>query len=610
MKKTCILLCLISLLSVTIKSQIVYTQGNLTATLTGAAVHDSSICQSTFAMVLTLTKQNSFAGDSIMIKFQYGGEVIFDTGNATGQTPWTVFDTLPGGLVYDNNISNGIARLDEAIFKAISGTDTIYNIADTFSLPVSNPCQYSTVSGMVFADYNGNCTYGSGDVPLNGIQVETLQPYTYGIPGAPFEGGGASTTSGGGNYNISVQISYSPYYDVFLPGNYSFVFANEACSPVWVDSLTQLPGTVNFALQCTGGLDAQVFAHTTPAVRPLVPFPFFAGAVNTGCPGDSGYLKVILDPRVTYTSAYSHAPTISGDTLIWHFDNLTSLSTNGYWNDFFSVVSLTPGNQVSIGDSLCFTAFINVQANDVDPANNTTYFCVPVVSSFDPNLKTVNPAGSGLQGLIPSNDDSLTYTIHFQNTGNAAAYNVTVIDTLDPAIIPGSLKITGSSANLTPAWYGPNIVAFAFNGINLPDSGSDPAGSNAAFSFNVHLQPALSQGTQIKNNAWVYFDSNSPIQTNTTLNTIGAPALVQQINPAGQMEVFPNPAASDVTVSFSGDVTNYTLRLMDLNGQTIAMRNSSTGTACTFDIAALSAGVYFIELNSGGKLQMAKLVKE
>jgi uncharacterized repeat protein (TIGR01451 family) len=69
---------------------------------------------------------------------------------------------------------------------------------------------------------------------------------------------------------------------------------------------------------------------------------------------------------------------------------------------------------------------INPTPLDGDTSNNVYDFCYKVVNSYDPNMKEVYPVN-----VLPGYDDWFTYTIHFQNTGNAPAFNIRLRDTLD-----------------------------------------------------------------------------------------------------------------------------------------------------------------------------------
>ncbi|MFN8393987.1 MAG: hypothetical protein U0176_04865 [Bacteroidia bacterium] len=58
-------------------------------------------------------------------------------------------------------------------------------------------------------------------------------------------------------------------------------------------------------------------------------------------------------------------------------------------------------------------------AGDSLPENNQRLdYLFPVINSLDPNQKSVYPAGACYQHYV-LNQAPLTYTIQFQNTGNA-----------------------------------------------------------------------------------------------------------------------------------------------------------------------------------------------
>jgi hypothetical protein len=68
--------------------------------------------------------------------------------------------------------------------------------------------------------------------------------------------------------------------------------------------------------------------------------------------------------------------------------------------------------------------------------------------------------------------------------------------------------------------YGPRVLEWKFNNINLPDSTTDLVGSNGFVTFHVDPVPNLAVGSEITNDADIYFDYNDPIITNTTIHRI------------------------------------------------------------------------------------------
>lgn len=588
----------------------VYTQGDVTVTIAPAAIHDSTNCASISQLMYSIEIQNSFMGDSVKVIDPSWGAVMYAEGNSTGQSPWIVMvPFFQGQMVSDLDMSGGTVFFFNPDTKVVSGPDTVYNIVSSFPYVVPNPCQISQCSGRIYADNNGNCSYDAGDQALVGL-IPNTQP-VYNTPTYILSGASSYASNANGIYSSNVISSWLTSVQVSMPSNYQFMFPPSACSPL-VYQFTSLPqNTADFALQCNNNLDVQVLAGGPPFVRPLVPFFLNTGVSNMGCTSVNGTLSVVIDPNVTYNAGLSSNPasSVSGDTLIWNYFNLTSLSSPGYWNAFFSGVHLTPSNNLNIGDSVCFEIFTAAPANDIDASNNYASFCIHVVNSFDPNIKEVSPKGEGAQGFIPASTPELTYTVHFQNTGNAAAYNVTVIDTLDNDLQASALQIVGASHTMTPEWKAANVVAFHFYGINLPDSATNEAASHGLVKFKIKPQGNLAAGTQITNKASIYFDNNAPIVTNTALNTIAAPNSIKEETAVLGVNVYPNPNSGTVTISFNEEAHEANIKVMSLDGKMVLEQNNISGKQLAIDISEHVAGVYFVELSNKGKTARAKLIK-
>ncbi len=586
-----------------------YTQGDVTITLIPMATHDSTMCASTGQLMYNIVIQNSFAGDSVkVVDPSLGGGVIYAEGNTSGQSPWIltapVFPFLPP--VSDLDISGGFALFFSPETKVISGPDTIYNINNTFPYQVMDPCETDSFSGRVYADNNNNCQYDGGDMPLTSLMVNAVPSYSqFNVMGVSYPGYSDNT----GYYNARVISSWLTSVDASLPAAYQFVFPSSTCSPS-VYHITNLPqGNVDFALQCSNNLDVQVFPGSPGLVRPLSPFNLHPGVSNTGCAPAIGELHLVLDPRVTYNAGLStNLGALSGDTLIWSYNNLSSLALPAYWNSFMAQVNLTPNNTVGIGDSLCFELFTAPPAGDINAANNYSTFCVRVVNSYDPNIKEVSPKGEGAAGNIPATTPELTYTVHFQNTGTATAYNVSIIDTLDSDLEPGVLQVVGSSHTMNAEWLTPQVVKFNFYSIMLADSGSDEAGSHGSVMFKVKPKAGLTVGTQIKNSAAIYFDSNAPVITNTVLNTIAEPLAVTEVNTEATLRVFPNPTEGWVTVRSNNLNQPATVRLLSVTGQLLSSEQFN-GVQAELNLSGMPAGVYLIELQTKNATSRTKLLK-
>lgn len=611
MKKTTILLAVIFCF-ITLYSKAQYTQGDITVLLQPSGTHDSTTCATQGQLIYFITIQNSFAGDSVKVK-DMSGILVYEEENISGQNPWYV--TAPNisafGFLPDNQITGGVANFFGPPSKVISGADTIYNIPNFYSVPVPNPCVFGSVTGKIYVDYNGDCIFNGADVPLNAIQTSSainLNSPTMSYTSAS----GYSNASG--DYNIQVQQSWMTDFNVIIPSQYQFIFPSSACSPASYNFTSLNQDSVDFSLQCTSNLDLNCAVQSSGVVRPNIPFNLFPYVNNLGCTAISGTLKLVLDADVVYDSFSSSNPanSVVGDTLIWNYTNLSNLSNGMYWNSFFGGVLLTPNSNVNIGDTLCFQVFTDVPVGDVDQTNNFATLCLPVVNSYDPNMKEVSPRGIGTQGDIPQSTTDLTYTIHFQNTGTATAYFISVVDTLDSSVLPGSLEILGTSHSMIPQWLGPNIVKFNFYNIMLPDSTTDEPFSHGFVSFKINLNSSLPIGTQIKNKAQIYFDSNPAIVTNITLNTIASLTNIEEKTPSNiSVNAYPNPFSEMTTFEINDNKSNetYSFVLIDLLGKQVKSMNNISNKQFQISRAGLSNGIYLYKIyNAKSLINIGKLV--
>lgn len=591
-----------------------YTSGHLTVTYSDSISHDSTTCESYDFTYYHVTVDSSYAGETVNFVDSSTSSLINTFVNASGVSPW-FFTTADGGYgllgastedylrLPDFSISGGYATFNNTLVKITAGADTLPAILHTSNLLVTNACLYDTIIGRIYADNNGNCVYDSGDVgvyiPQITLQNNLSTPYGW-------TEGWVISYSGTGAYSMGAQKSWMANYIVSLPSALAFIFPSSLCfaGPY---TFTAFPQTgVDFPLHCTGNIDIQCGTMSTTSIRLHRAFYMQPYVSNTGCDSASGQLTLVKDSRAIYDASLSTYPAdaVYGDTLIWNYSGLTSLSGGGYWNSFLSNIHLVPDTTVVAGDTLCFRVYTNIPATDVNPANNDYTVCLPVVYSYDPNEKVVTPAGTGPGGALPAGTDTLTYDLHFQNTGSAEAENIKIIDTLDSHINAASLRILGTSHNMSPKWLTSHIVEFDFNNINLPDSFTNWAASQGEVRFSVALNMGLPVGTQIKNTGYIYFDANAPVVTNTTLSTITVPTKVNDLTPLAP-KVYPNPATDYIVVE---NLKGGEIAILNMNGSTV-LRQNVVNDKTTIDVSKLPGGVYILKTVSGPNTGTTKFVK-
>lgn len=483
--------------------------------------------------------------------------------------------------------------------------DTSYNRP----LTLTNDC--GTVTGKLFIDGNANCTQETGELGVSYAPIMVVNNTTHDSTW----GGWSNDT---GYYTLSL-----------LPGNYTIIpmaYLYHWSWYGWADSnlAPECPSTGAYTLVVTsGGSYTQNFAYecTPPAEvdmmangwnRCLVSGDTTTLAIWAGnwswwwgytCDPLTSTVTLTLDPHLTYvgvTPGYPTPATISGGTITWNY------TSTGTYFGFYTNVIVAVSPTTMIGDVLCNT--VNATATsitDPDLTNNTSTFCGTVRSAYDPNMKEVAPQGSGAPGYI-ANGTKMSYQIHFQNTGNAPARNITIVDTLSANVDASTIHVLNATHPVQIYTEG-RLVKFRFNDINLPDSGADYYGSMGSVTYAIGLKEALPAGTEIKNKAAIYFDYNPAIITNTTLNTIRIPTFAQQVANAGfKANVYPNPAANKVNAA-TEDKTEFSMVITDVLGRTVGASTSHNGQA-SVSTETLANGLYIVKLtNNNGKELTTKL---
>ncbi|MEN9640107.1 MAG: hypothetical protein RLZZ262_1976 [Bacteroidota bacterium] len=145
---------------------------------------------------------------------------------------------------------------------------------------------------------------------------------------------------------------------------------------------------------------------------------------------------------------------------------------------------------------------------------------IPLICSYDPNEILVSPEGFRDEHYI-LNDTPLRYRINFQNTGNAPAFDITLINPIDTLLDFNSFHLVQTSHDVqTSINYNTRTLEFHFADIMLPDSVSNEEESHGFVIYDIQPLSALPVGSVIQNTADIIFDINEPVTTNTAYNTI------------------------------------------------------------------------------------------
>ena len=269
------------------------------------------------------------------------------------------------------------------------------------------------------------------------------------------------------------------------------------------------------------------------------------------------------------------------------------------------------------------TGFVNKFPQPQSP--NSKIHCLPIRGAYDPNDKAVVPQGFTSQHVIPF-DTRLEYLIRFQNTGTDTAFTVYVIDTLDGNLNPETLEMGAVSHNyelsMQTVKSGKTFLRWQFNNIQLPDSGANQLKSNGFIQYRISPKANLILGSQVRNNAEIYFDFNPPVITNQTLTTYNTliftdpslndhvqivTALPGKLSPKQLgVNLYPNPVTDNLlTANFS---TKGGLALFNAQG-TLVYENQSMEAKQVLHIH-LKTGFYMAQIRTAKGFSIVKIVVE
>jgi len=138
------------------------------------------------------------------------------------------------------------------------------------------------------------------------------------------------------------------------------------------------------------------------------------------------------------------------------------------------------------------------------------------------------------------------------------------------------------------------ILTFQFNAINLPDSASNPAGSEGYVCYRIRPLSSLSVGEVIENTAAVYFDFNLPVITNTTqTEVVDIPTAIHRINkPKDGLSIYPNPSSDAIVIECSNH-RNGTFSIYNSLGEKVK-EFSGGAEKIILPLTGFSKGLYHI----------------
>lgn len=473
-------------------------------------------------------------------------------------------------------------------FKGIADFDPgdgVFNLdaGESYDVFVTNVTQICPDFTAAIKDVNNVLCSEDGLAVANAING--LPPYSYEWNTNPISTDSFANITLTGNYKVSVTDQ-----------NDCQIILGVAVGGHDDDSFSQY--------NLTGNLHATNF-------RPGFNTNIWLDVFNRNCLSTDGQVKLLASSGLTFNSASPSPDMISGDTLIWDFNSMNYDTTH-----FTPHISLSVPTSAMIGDTVSLQMIITPTANDEMSIDNQKTYYFPIVNSYDPNDKNVYPARCEENYIL--NEEVITYTVRFQNTGNAEAINVNILDTIDSNLDIQSMRVLGNSHSLITEIYQDSILNFKFDNILLPDSTTNEIESQGYVVFEIFPKSNLSIDTKIENTANIYFDFNEAIVTNTISNTIidELPYCTPIVNienlPLKNLDfhLSPNPTNDWIQLSFSESLDEINFQLINSHGQEIYFgKEKNVGTAFKIQTDDLPEGVYFVKIQSEDNIGIRKFIK-
>ena len=358
-------------------------------------------------------------------------------------------------------------------------------------------------------------------------------------------------------------------------------------------SLKAIPNrTDDLAIFCSSGRN-----------RPGFTIPYFTTVKNYGKTSKTVDVAVELPADLTYVSNDGEfAPdSVDGNKLFW----LSKPIEVG--SDFFIPFFAKLDRGTTLGKELNVISYLSNNSDEV--FNNDTSLLKPIVTgSYDPNDKNAEYNGPS-NGTFIHDSTQIEYTIRFQNTGTDTAFTVVVKDNISSSLSIQSVEMVGASHNYSLSIKNDSLI-WTFTNILLVDSNANEAASHGFVKFKIDQSEGNSEGMQIKNKAFIYFDFNDPIITNEHISEINYGIVTSVVELSNGINVYPNPNNGVFFIDNipNGEIVN-TVEVFNTMGNSIKKIKWSN-TKNEIAIPEVAVGTYFINVRTNKSVYIGRIIKE
>lgn len=556
-----------------------------------AGIHQNQL----FICGYTLSSVTSNQFDTYQMVYANTLPAGINTGSKAYLIKLDINGTVLNGACYGFNFSTmntmGITASNNKIYLTGNAGSTARFGGHTVNAAQINGSNYvaiytdstNLITGSSYYDANGNSLFDAGEItcPVN----LTLN-----------NGSSTSQTLINGDYVIGVgtgtfttALINPPVYYTINPTGYTSTFQTLS---------SQVDSNRNFAFQPIPNQSDLVIDLVTGFFRPGFNGFAFVTLNNIGTTSQTGNIDLLFNhPDISINSINPLAASVNGNSAVMSYSLLPGESISFLISYYVSVTAQLGANFVS--------SVAAINANDLTPGNNSIQLNSTITGSYDPNIKVVSNTNI-FQSFI-ANGEYLEYTVFFQNTGNDTAFTVLIIDTLSTLLDMSTLQIISNSHPMVVNNYD-GVLWFRFNNILLPDSNTNEPASHGYVKYKIKPISTMNIGDQILNTAYIYFDFNAPIITNTTSTALTTLSSISAASKAKTLHIFPNPASNEIIQVWAEEKIQH-VALFDLSGRLLVSEPGKGSDVFKFNAEVLAKGSYLMRITGSEHVFEQKLIK-
>ena len=456
------------------------------------------------------------------------------------------------------------------------------------------------ITGKIYYDANNNGAFDNGDL---GVPNELVT----------FDTDGKTFTSSIGDFQIVADTSKS-YVITPILNNPLWMVAPLSKTVKTSNNFDQLIENQYFAVRPASQVSDLAVNVEAGNARPGFSSVTTLTYYNKGTTVLNGKVSLTLDNNVTYESTDVTLAQRSGNVLTWSVVNLQPFESRNLMIFTKTNVSAPLNGNVVYAYEGSLTG-----ATDVDATNSKGTATIAIRGSYDPNDITVDrreyirKATDATTPNVP-----LAYTIRFQNTGNAEAIRVEVLDTIQEKLDLTAFEMIAAShkfevqivpdTNKVKRTY--TVVKWIFDNINLLDSTAKEACSHGFVKYSIKNISTKTNYVKdsILNKAAIYFDFNAPVITNTAttkFSTLTVSSL-EQYNL--EFKAYPNPTNGLVNIELAHEA-DATIEIFNAVGQSVS-RQILRGSNGQIDMSTFQTGFYILKIKTQKGSGSVKIHKE